>query len=152
PAIYPYRHFPAEGGLMSYGTDTIDGYRRAAGYIDRILKGEKPADLPGAGADEIRVRHQPEDREGARPRSAGETAHGRRRGDRMIRRREFMTLLGGVAWPVRAQEAGRIARIGYLGLNTPLWERTFSDVFRAGMRDLGYVEGRNIHMNFALQR
>jgi putative tryptophan/tyrosine transport system substrate-binding protein len=46
PAIYPYRHFPAEGGLMSYGTDTIDGYRRAAGYIDRILKGEKPADLP----------------------------------------------------------------------------------------------------------
>ena len=46
PAIYPYRHFPTGGGLMSYGTDTIDGYRRAAGYVDRILKGEKPADLP----------------------------------------------------------------------------------------------------------
>jgi putative ABC transport system substrate-binding protein len=46
PAIYPYRNFPTGGGLMSYGTDTIDGYRRAAGYVDRILKGEKPADLP----------------------------------------------------------------------------------------------------------
>jgi putative ABC transport system substrate-binding protein len=46
PAIYPYRHFPTDGGLMSYGIDTIDGYRRAAGYVDRILKGEKPADLP----------------------------------------------------------------------------------------------------------
>ena len=46
PAIYPYRYFAADGGLISYGPDTIARYSRAAGYIDRILKGEKPADLP----------------------------------------------------------------------------------------------------------
>ena len=46
PSIYFDRVFVAEGGLISYGPDFVDQYRRAAGYIDRILKGEKPADLP----------------------------------------------------------------------------------------------------------
>jgi putative tryptophan/tyrosine transport system substrate-binding protein len=46
PAVYFFRPFVVGGGLMSYGPDFVDQYRRAAGYVDRILKGEKPADLP----------------------------------------------------------------------------------------------------------
>jgi ABC-type uncharacterized transport system substrate-binding protein len=46
PAVYPYSYFVTEGGLISYGVDVIEHYRLAAGYVDRILRGEKPADLP----------------------------------------------------------------------------------------------------------
>ena len=46
PAVYPSRIFTDTGGLLSYGNDLIDNYRRTATYVDRILKGDKPSELP----------------------------------------------------------------------------------------------------------
>ena len=46
PNVYPFRYWPASGGLASYGPNPLDDYTRAAAYVDRILKGTKPADLP----------------------------------------------------------------------------------------------------------
>ena len=55
PAISVYQQFVAEGGLISYGPDTADIFRRAASYIDRILKGTKPADLPLQSPDRFEL-------------------------------------------------------------------------------------------------
>jgi putative tryptophan/tyrosine transport system substrate-binding protein len=81
PAVYPWRSFADVGGLLSYGVDLADNFRRAATYADRILKGEKPGDLP----IQAPARDQPQDRHCTRPRSTAVSAGNRRRGNRIIR-------------------------------------------------------------------
>ena len=55
PAVYPFRFFVADGGLICYGPDSVDPFRQAAGYVDRILKGDKPADLPVQSATKFEL-------------------------------------------------------------------------------------------------
>ena len=81
PAVYMSNLWTTSHGLMSYGPDTSHLFYRAAGYVDRILKGEKPADLPGA--DQVRTGDQSQNGQGARPYCATDTPSPRRRGDRM---------------------------------------------------------------------
>ena len=82
PAVYPYRQFTAVGGLLSYGDDLIDNFRRAPTYVDCILKGAKPNEIPVQAPIkfELVINLKTED---ARPRGAACAARPRRRGDRI---------------------------------------------------------------------
>ena len=75
--------FAPAGGLMSYWFDSAELHAQAASYVDRILKGEKPADLPVQAPTKYKLCDQPQDRQGTRPRRAAVAARPRRRGDRI---------------------------------------------------------------------
>jgi hypothetical protein len=83
PTISVYRQFAEEGALMSYGPDSEEIFRQSASYIDRILKGEAPASLPAQAPNQVRVRHQSQDCQIARPQRARKPARTVRPCDRM---------------------------------------------------------------------
>ena len=109
PAVFPFREFTELGGLISYGPSLPDTFRMAANYVDSILKGAKPADLPIEQPTKISVRDQPQDRERARPDRAADPARSRRRGDRMIGREVAYWHLGDVGASVNGRFAPKAA-------------------------------------------
>ena len=154
PAVYAARYFVTAGGLISYGPDFVDQYRRAAGYVDRILKGDKAERPAGTGADQARTGDKSEDRQGTRHRHACVAACSRRRGDRMSTRREFITVLGGAAaaWPLAAvaQQVERVRRIGILNAGEAPDVRTCRPASGRSCRrlqQLGWIDGRNLRID-----
>ena len=149
PAIYNSRFWTAADGLMSYGPDFLDQFRRAAGYVDRILRGEKPSDLPVQAPTKFELVLNLKTAK-ALGLTIPRQALARRRGDRM-RRREFITLLGGAAgWPIaaRAQQPAILAQIGFLDFGPASAQASRVEALQGGLRDLGYVEGKNIVFRF----
>ena len=84
PTVYSnLRLFPEGGGVLSYGSDVLDNFRRAAIYADRILKGAKPGELPVQAPEKFELVINLKDRESPRPQCASSTGCSRRRGDRI---------------------------------------------------------------------
>src|SRR6516162_9533260 len=107
---------------------------------------------PGRAADQVRSRHQSHHRQGARADDPGIIPAARRRGDRMIGRRDFITLLGGAAaaWPLAAsaQQAGKLPTIGFLGSSSASGWSPWTAAFVQRLNELGWVEGRTVAIEY----
>ena len=149
PTVYPWRSFAEVGGLLSYGVDLADNFRRAAAYVDRILKGEKPADRPVQAPTkyELVINLKTAKALGF---TVPDHAHfHRRQGDRM-RRREFILLIGPAAvWPLAARaQQSTMPVIGFLSSRSPNEFAGVIGAFRQGLQETGFAEGQNVVIAF----
>jgi putative ABC transport system substrate-binding protein len=155
PTMFQRRENVAAGGLMSYGPDLPDQLRQAAFYVDRILKGTKPTDLPVQQATKIELVINLKTAKALGLTLPPHPAGPRRRGDRVsrrIERRDFITLLGSAAaaWPLaaRAQQPAKLPTIGYLGSSTASAQNQWVAAFVHRLHDLGWIEGRTIAIQY----
>src|SRR5262249_5781021 len=120
-------------------------------FCGQDFQGSQSGRRTSPAADEVQAGHQCEDRQDSRPRSATDPTGPRRRGDRMIKRREFITLLGvAAAWPLaaRAQQRMRMSRIGILTAQAesdPAIQGHLA-IFTKELRSYGWSEGHNLRI------
>jgi putative ABC transport system substrate-binding protein len=150
PAIYVFSEFVVEGGLISYGPDLVDQYRAGAGYVARILKGEKAADLPVQAPTRYQLTVNLKTAKALGLAVPPALPRPRRRGDRM-KRREFIGLVAGAtsAWPLDASaQQPAMPVLGVLDPGSSEKNEQYLAPFRRGLAEAGYVEGQNVSVEY----